>query len=62
MSIVVHLFVLALLLLDLFLGSPIVARYIGRWAAVAFEFLLILGYVLFVIQPGLPWRRQNPDQ
>lgn len=58
MSLIAHVGVLALLLVDLALGGQIVSRYLGRYPTIAFEFAIILGYVLFVLQ-WLPWRR--PD-
>lgn len=58
MSFFGHLAILGLLVLDLALGAPIVDRVAGRWALIGFEFFLILGYVLFVLQLQ-PWRR--PD-
>jgi hypothetical protein len=56
MSLISHLGVLALLVLDLAVGAPIVDKLAGRWALIGFEFLLILGYVLCVLQ-WQPWRR-----
>ena len=56
MSPITHVTVLGLLLVDLALGGQIVSRYLGRYPTMAFEFAIILGYVLFVLQ-WLPWRR-----
>jgi hypothetical protein len=58
MSLFTHLGVLALLLLDLVFGGPVVGRFGGRWAVIGFEFVLILGYVLLVLQ-WQPWRREG---
>jgi hypothetical protein len=55
MSLIAHLGTLALLVLDLALGGPLVSRYAGRWALAGFEFALILGYMLLVLQ-FVPWR------
>lgn len=54
MSLVAHLAVLGLVLLDLMLGSPAVGRFAGRWAAIGFEFAVVLGYLLLVLPA---WRR-----
>jgi hypothetical protein len=59
MSIFFHAAVLGLLVLDLLFGGQLVGRVGGRWAVVGFEFALILGYVLFVLQLQ-PWRRDDP--
>jgi hypothetical protein len=56
MSLLMHVAILTLLVLDLFAGGALVERYGGRWATTAFEFTLILGYVLLVLQL-VPWRR-----
>lgn len=55
MSLIAHLGTLGLLILDLALGGPLISRLAGRWALVGFEFLLILGYMLLVLQ-FVPWR------
>lgn len=56
MSLLAHLAVFGLLIVDLVFGASLVERLGGRSAMIGFEFLLILGYVLFVLQ-WLPWRR-----
>jgi hypothetical protein len=56
MSLVAHLGTLALLIVDLAVGGPVVHHLAGRWALTGFEFALILGYVLLVLQL-IPWRR-----
>ena len=62
MSFISHVAVLALLVVDLIFGGGLVARFGGRWATMGFEFVLILGYALFVLQM-VPWRRgQGPDE
>lgn len=58
MSLSMHLAVLGLLIIDLALGAPMAGHLAGRWAIVAAEFFLILGYVLLVLQ-WQPWRRQG---
>jgi hypothetical protein len=52
MSLTSHLLVLALLGIDLFFGGHLAEEIGGRWAMIGFEFLLILGYVAFVLQFG----------
>ena len=58
MSFSMHLAVLGVLIIDLALGAPMAGQLAGRWAIIATEFILILGYVLLVLQ-WLPWRK--PD-
>ena len=55
MSIFSHVAVLGLLALDLLFGGQMIERFGGRFAVIGFEFVLILGYTLFVLQL-LPWR------
>jgi hypothetical protein len=60
MSPISHLLVLGLVAIDLFFGGELVRRFGGRWATIAFEFALILGYLLIVLQL-LPWRRDSDN-
>jgi len=55
MSLAMHVAVLGLLLIDLALGGQVVRHFLGRYPTIGFEFAIILGYVLFVLQ-WLPWR------
>ena len=59
MSLYSHLAVLAALIIDLTLGAALVDNLLGHYPAVGFEFLIILGYILFVLQWGLPWERRE---
>ncbi len=61
MSLTTHLAVFAILIIDLIFGSAAVDRFGGRYAATAFEFIIILGYVLFVLQWGVPWGKREED-
>ena len=61
MSFTTHLAVFAILVIDLIFGSPAVDRLGGGYAATAFEFIIILGYVLFVLQWGVPWGKREED-
>lgn len=61
MSLITHLAVLGLLVVDLIFGAAVLDRFWGRWAALGFEFLIILGYVLFVLQWSVPWGRREGD-
>jgi hypothetical protein len=56
MSLIAHLGTLAVLIVDLAVGGPLISHLAGRWGLIGFEFLLILGYMLLVLQL-LPWRR-----
>ena len=58
MSFSMHLAILGVLIIDLALGAPMIGDLAGRWAIVATELALILGYVLLVLQ-WQPWRRQG---
>ena len=60
MSILAHVVVLGLLVLDLAVGGPVVDKLAGRWVLMGFEFVLILGYALFVLNLA-PWRRPRGD-
>jgi len=59
MSLGMHVAALALLILDLVVGGWTIERFGGEWALTAFEFLLILGYIIFVLQWGAPWGRRE---
>lgn len=61
MSLLVHLAILVVLIVDLAFAATVVDRLWGRWAAVGFEFALILGYVLFVLQMGAFLGRRDDD-
>ena len=54
MTLFAHLAVLGLVVVDLVVGAPVVGRFGGRWAAVGFEFAIVLGYILLVLPA---WRR-----
>jgi len=54
MTLFAHLAVLGLVVLDLVVGAPVASRLGGRWAAVGFEFAIVLGYILLVLPS---WRR-----
>lgn len=55
MSLTAHVLVLLVLIVDLIFVSTVIDRVWGHWATTALEFLLILGYVLFVLRIGGPW-------
>ena len=50
-----------MLVLDLVLGGQAVRAFGGRYAATAFEFVIILGYVIFFLQWGVPWGQRDED-
>ena len=50
MSLIAHLGTLAVLIVDLAVGGPVVSHLAGRWGLIGFEFVLILGYMLLVLQ------------
>jgi hypothetical protein len=58
MSLVTHVAVLGVVVLDLIFGASLVQHFAGSWAAVGFEFIIILGYVLLVLQLT-PWRKDS---
>jgi hypothetical protein len=58
MSLIAHLGTLAVLIVDLAVGGPLIDQLAGRWGLIGFEFLLILGYMLLVLEL-LPWRRPS---
>ena len=55
MSLITHVLVLAVLIVDLIFVSTVIDRFWGHWATIALEFLLILGYAIFVLRLGGPW-------
>ena len=61
MSLFTHLVVLFILLVDLIFGAAMIERVGGPYAMRGFEFLLILGYIIFVLQWGVPWGRRERD-
>ncbi len=61
MSLITHVAVLCLLIVDLLVGSVVIGAFWNGWAATAFEFALILGYIIFVVQFGVPWGRREGD-
>ena len=61
MSLITHVVVLCVLIVDLLVGSVLIDRFWNRWAATGFEFVLILGYIIFVVQWGVPWGRREGD-
>lgn len=61
MSLFTHVAVLCLLVVDLLVGSLVIGAFWNSWAAMAFEFALILGYIIFVVQFGVPWGRREGD-
>ncbi len=61
MSFVTHLAVLCVLVVDLIFGAPMMERVGGRFAMLGFEFLLILGYILLVLQLGILGQQPKSD-
>ena len=59
MSLFTHLAILAILVVDLVLGATVIERFLGRGPAIGFEFVIILGYLLFILQWGPPWGRRK---
>lgn len=61
MPLAVHIAILGVLVLDLIFGGAAVDHLVGRLPAAGFEFLLILGYVIFVLRLFPPWRRREDE-
>ncbi len=61
MSLTMHLAVFVLVVVDLLVGGWAVGRLGGRYATTAFEFITILGYIIFVLQWGVPWGQGERD-
>ena len=61
MSLTMHLVVLVLLVIDLLVGGWAVGELGGYYANRAFEFVMILGYIIFVLQWGVPWGQRERD-
>ncbi len=61
MSLSMHLAVFGLLVVDLLVGGWAVGRLGGHYATTAFEFVVILGYIVFVLQFAVPWGQKERD-
>ncbi len=61
MSLTMHLAVFALVVVDLLVGGWAVGNLGGQRATTAFEFITILGYIIFVLQWGVPWGQREQD-
>ena len=61
MSLTMHVIVFTLLVVDLLVGGWAVGRFGGHRATSAFEFITILGYIIFVLQWGVPWGQGERD-
>jgi hypothetical protein len=58
-----HLLVLVALVVNLWFGGDLIEVWAGHFARVAFELLLILGYLVLVVGLRAPlrwWRREKP--
>ena len=61
MSLTMHLAVFALIVVNLLVGGWAAGRLGGSYATWAFEFITILGYIIFVLQWGVPWGQREGD-
>ncbi len=61
MSLTMHLAIFVLVVVDLLVGGWAVGRLGGHYATTAFEFITILGYIIFVLQWGVPWGQREGD-
>ncbi len=61
MSLTMHLVALGLLVLDLSVGGWAIGKLGGRFAAYGFEFVMILGYIVFILQFGVPWGQRDRE-
>ena len=61
MSLTMHLAVFVLVVVDLLVGGWAVGKIGGSYATTAFEFITILGYIIFVLQWGVPWGQRERD-
>jgi hypothetical protein len=58
-----HLLVLVALVVNLWFGGDLIEVWAGHFVRVAFELLLILGYLVLVVGLRAPlrwWRREKP--
>ncbi len=56
LNLTMHVLVLAALVVNLWVGGDLVEAWAGHLARVGFEGVLILGYLVLVLQMGLPLR------
>ena len=61
MSLTMHFVALTLLVLDLAVGGWAIGRLGGHFAAYGFEFVMIFGYIIFILQWGVPWGERNRE-
>ena len=61
MSLTMHLVVFVLVIVDLLVGGWAAGRLVCSYATTAFEFITILGYIIFVLQWGVPWGQGERD-
>lgn len=61
MSLTMHVAILGLVIVDLIAGAALVNRYLGSGPAFGFEFLIILGYILFIVLRGRPLGDREGD-
>ena len=61
MSLTMHLAVFVLVVVNLLVGGSAAGRLGGSYATMAFEFITILGYIIFILQWGVPWGQREGD-
>ena len=61
MSLTMHLAVFVLVVVNLLVGGSAAGRLGGHYATMAFEFITILGYIIFILQWGVPWGQGERD-
>ncbi len=61
MSLTMHLVALSLLILDLSVGGWAIGRLGGHFATSGFEFVMIFGYIIFILQFGVPWGERDRE-
>ena len=61
MSLTMHIVVFCLVVVNLLVGGWAAGRIGGHYATLAFEFFTILGYIIFVLQWGVPWGQGERD-
>ncbi len=58
-----HALILLAVVINLWVGGDYVEMWLGRWARLAFELCLILGWMTLILgmRAPLPWRRARED-
>ena len=52
----------ALLIVDLSVGGWAIGRLGGHFATSGFEFVMLFGYIIFILHWGVPWGQRDKEE